>query len=84
MLAWGELCLQGDSVSDWTRGEPLIVLGWSSGDKREGVIDASIDEVSFRQSLFSTPRQKEDVLCRAPPKSLPSNSGEELDIALSI
>lgn len=80
MLAWGELCLQGDSVPDWTRGEPLIVLGWSSGDKREG----GIDEVSFRQSLFSTPRQREDVLSRAPPRSLPSNSGEELDIALSI
>lgn len=84
MLAWGELCLQGDSVPDWTRGEPLIVLGWSSGDKREGVIDASIDEVSFRPSLFSTPRQREDALRRAPPRSLPSNSGEELDIALSI
>lgn len=76
----GGACLQGDSVRHWTRGELLIVLRLSSGDKREGVADATTDEVLFHSSLFPKPCQTED----APPRSLPSNSREELNIALSI
>ncbi len=72
--------LQGDSVWHWTRGELLIVLRQSSGDKGEGVADETTDEVLFCPSLFPTPCQRED----APPRSLPSISREELNIALSI
>lgn len=53
-LVGGGACLQGDSVQHWTRGELLIVLRRSSGDKREGVVDATTDEVLFRSSLFLT------------------------------
>ncbi len=79
-LAWGGARLQGDSVWHWTRGELLIVLHQSSGDKGEGVADETTDEVLFCPSLFPTPCQREDT----PPRSLPSNSREELNIALSI
>lgn len=79
-LAWGGARLQGDSVRHWTRGELLIVLRRSSGDEGAGVADATADEILFRPSLFPTLCQSED----APPRSLPSNSREELNIALSV
>lgn len=72
--------LQGDSARHWTHGELLIVLRRSSGDKGEGVADATADEVLFLSSLFPTVCHRED----APPRSLPSNSREELNIALSV
>lgn len=79
-LAWGGARLQGDSVWHWTHGELLIVLRRSSGDKGGVVADATADEVLFLSSLFPTVCHRED----APPRSLPSNSREELNIALSV
>lgn len=71
----------------WARDlcEPFIVQRWSSGNKRWPLCCCHWWSIVAGESLSAVPFHREGTpLCRSTAGVCPSNSGEELNIALSI